>query len=361
MEASACTECGNPLRDGARFCPACGSVVLAEGSADRGDPSAPTASVMSPPPVPTCAACGHTVREGAQFCPACGSNVAAAAAPAALVSSVISTAEDAEVAPPVESVTLAPPPPPADPQVIVAPTAAPAVTAPLLPPTPPSTAAPAMAPPGRPPVSSSSSGRGRGPFGDRRILAAAGGLLVLVIAVVLVVALGGGGSKHGQTASVNTVAHVTSTVAPPASATTKSQAPAAVSTATTETSTTTATSTGTTTGSNTVAQVAGLEAILSLAATGRQALANGNITATIANRRLVLAQLNTFQADTQLAPSVAALKAAETFSLHADTTCGLNCPAAINQNSTNLKTAFLAMFNPIATQYGARTYSPGEI
>ena len=62
-----------------------------------------------------------------------------------------------------------------------------------------------------------------------------------------------------------------------------------------------------------VAQLASVESILDLAGVGRQALAGGNLTAAIANRRQVLQQLNGLQPDAQLAPSVAALKAAETF------------------------------------------------
>lgn len=188
---------------------------------------------------------------------------------------------------------------------------------------------------------------------------------MVVIAVILIFALGGSGSKHGTAPQTNAVAHVSSSAAPPAAtASTTTQTPVAAPAVTSQGNTTTATggtATGTTSTPDPTAQVASVEGILSLAATGRQALANGDIKATIANRRSVLAQLNAFQPDAQLAPSVAALKAAETFSLHADTTCGLSCPASVDQQSTNLKTAFLATFNPIASQYAGRTYTPGQI
>lgn len=77
-------------------------------------------------------------------------------------------------------------------------------------------------------------------------------------------------------------------------------------------------------------------------------MANAHITAIIA-----------LHPGSELSATVQALKAAESYSLHADTTCGLNCPASINQQSTGLKRAFLAMFNPIAARYGAPTHTVG--
>ncbi len=66
--------------------------------------------------------------------------------------------------------------------------------------------------------------------------------------------------------------------------------------------TSTGTSTGTTLAAQTTTQLATLESILNLAETGRQALANGDITATIANRRTVLEELGTRCSPTPSSP-----------------------------------------------------------
>ena len=127
------------------------------------------------------------------------------------------------------------------------------------------------------------------------------------------------------------------------------------------TTATTATTTANGGSAQTLTQLAGLDAILNFAGNGRQALANGDLNAAIANRRSVLQQLAAFKPDAEFASSVQALQAAESFSLHADTTCGLSCSSSINQHSTDLKEAFLSIFNPIAARYGTRTYAAGQI
>ena len=89
------------------------------------------------------------------------------------------------------------------------------------------------------------------------------------------------------------------------------------------------TRTGTTLAAQTTTQLATFDSILNLAETGRQALANGDITTTIANRRTGLQELDALQPDSELSASVQALKAAESDSLQADTTCGLNCSVSV--------------------------------
>jgi hypothetical protein len=74
----------------------------------------------------------------------------------------------------------------------------------------------------------------------------------------------------------------------------------------------------------------------------------------------VVQQLAALRPDAEFAPSVRALQAAESYSLHNDTTCGLSCSSSINQHSTDLKQVFLAIFNPEATKYGAATYRAGQ-
>src|SRR5665647_379551 len=63
---SACTSCQAPLREGAVFCPRCGTPVAAVAPA--------------PPAVSSCAACGAPLEAGAQFCELCGSPTPAAVA-----------------------------------------------------------------------------------------------------------------------------------------------------------------------------------------------------------------------------------------------------------------------------------------
>ena len=305
---------------------------------------------MSPPRESACAECSHALRAGAQFCPACGSAVTTPSAPAAVAPTSApaitpGVEADTELEAPVVALTPSPPP-------TVSPETAPPVDS------------PSVAVPPVPPVDAPPAGRGHRHIDDRRVLVGAAGVLALVLAGVLVLVLTAGGSKHGPSPSAKNVAHTSSTVAPPAaSATSTAQAPR-LTTATTQaeaTTETTVTGTNTTPVSDPTTQIHSLEAILSLAATGRQTLANGDVTAAIANRRSVLARLDAFRPDAELAPSVGALKAAESFSLYADTTCGRNCPASINQHSTNLKQAFLAMFNPIATKYRSAKYTAGQI
>jgi hypothetical protein len=262
---------------------------------------------------------------------------------------------DTELAAPVVAITPSPP-------RTVPPQAAPPVDS------------PSVAIPPVPPVDAPATGRGHRLLDDRRVQVGAGGVLALVLAGILVLVLTSGGAKQGPAPLAKSVARTSSTVTPPAAnASSTAQAPPLttataqappLTTATAQAGVTTATTvTGTTSTpvSNPITQVADLEAILRLAATGRLALANGDITATIANRRSVLTKLDAFHPGAALAPSVAALKAAESFSLYADTTCGLHCSASINQHSTDLKQAFLATFNPIATKYNSATYTAGQI
>jgi RNA polymerase subunit RPABC4/transcription elongation factor Spt4 len=366
MPASACSECGNRVRDGARFCPACGSTVATVALSAHASPPAAAVSVLSPPQMSppresACAECGHALRAGVQFCPACGSAVttppaAAAVVPTSVPAVVPGVEADTELAAPVVALTPSPPP------------TVPPETSPLV-------DSRGVATPPVPPVDQPPTDRGHRRVDDRRVLVGAIGVVALVLAGILVVVLtAGGSSKHGPSPLAKSVAHTSSTVAPPAATatatgqaaplTTSTAQAAPLTTATTQAAATTETrATGTTTTpvSNPITQVASLEAILSLAARGRQALANGDITATIANRRSVLARLDAFHPDAELAASVAALKAAESFSLYADTTCGRNCAASINQHSTDLKQTFLARFNPIATKYGSATYTAGQI
>jgi hypothetical protein len=142
-------------------------------------------------------------------------------------------------------------------------------------------------------------------------------------------------------------ARVSRTVAPPPATTTP---------------TSTTTTTMTTTHANpTVSQLGTFESILKQAESGRQALANGDVTAAIANRRSVVQRLTALRSAAQLAPAVRALRAAESYSLHADTACGRTCPAGVDQRATQLKRAFLAIFNPLAARSGTATYAAGEI
>ncbi len=102
--AQTCTNCGEPLAPGARFCPNCGTLVA--------PPEPP------PPPQPRiCPNCGSTVAPGARFCENCGQRMDAA--PAAGAAPVAPAAPSAPppmaaqppVAPPVPA---APPPAPAN-------------------------------------------------------------------------------------------------------------------------------------------------------------------------------------------------------------------------------------------------------
>jgi hypothetical protein len=172
---------------------------------------------------------------------------------------------------------------------------------------------------------------------------------LLVAAAVLVLALGGNSSKHAAAGAT----HLTKPAAVAPSASTPQPPPAAAGT--------TRTSTGTTSSAQTASQLASLESILNLAGSGRQSLANGDITAAIANRRSVLQELGAFHPNPELSASVRALQAAERYSLQADTTCGLSCSSSIDKRATQLKQAFLAIFNPVAARYNTPTYTAGEI
>ena len=358
MQGTTCSKCGKSIREGAQFCPACGSsVVTAEPPAQGYAPSADDLA-LSPPQGRTCSDCGNSLRDDAQFCPACGSSMATgtAARQRHASSSPIPTMSPQTATPRVQ--------PEADSQS-------------RLRGTPDSsgqtTAIPAMTPPPPNPqaatrqvtlplADSGNAGEAglldwlRSHRTDPRLIAAAGGLLVLVVAAVVVFALGGHSSKHAAAPPK----HATKPAASAARATSPAGSPTAQAPAATA-GTSTGTSTGATLAAQTTTQLATLDSILNLAQTGREALANGDITATIANRRTVLQELAASRPDSELSASVQALKAAESYSLHADTTCGLNCSVSVDQGATRLKQAFLAIFNPIATRYNTPTYTAGQL
>jgi uncharacterized Zn finger protein (UPF0148 family) len=73
-----CPQCGNDVKDGAKFCGNCGWAV-------------PAASAHNAQPAEQhCASCGTALKEGAKFCPNCGGVVAAPA-----VSEPVPPSEDA--------------------------------------------------------------------------------------------------------------------------------------------------------------------------------------------------------------------------------------------------------------------------
>jgi hypothetical protein len=90
-------------------------------------------------------------------------------------------------------------------------------------------------------------------------------------------------------------------------------------------------------------------------------LSKGDITATISNRRAVLQDLSVLHPDPELLASVRALQAAERYSLLADTTCGFGCSPTVDARATELKQAFLTIFNPVAIRHNMPTYSANEI
>jgi len=63
-----CPQCGNDVKDGAKFCSKCGWAV----------PNAPVQNAQ--PAEQRCTSCGTVLKEGARFCPNCGGAVSAAAA-----------------------------------------------------------------------------------------------------------------------------------------------------------------------------------------------------------------------------------------------------------------------------------------
>jgi len=360
MPGTTCTNCGNPRREGAQFCPACGSSAVAAEAPAQGYPPSSAALAISPPQGRTCVDCGNPLREGAQFCPACGSSIVTAAPTQRHTSSsAVPVMTPPTATPRMQPEADSQPRRPGTPDSSGQATSVPA----MMP--PPPNAQPATKQVSLAPDDSATSdesrlrGRLRPRRNDRRMLAVAGGLLALVAAVGLVLALGGHSSRHATgalqratkpPAASRAAASVTS---PAASATAQPTTAAAA--------TNTGTSTGATLAAETTTQLATLDSILNLAETGRQALANGDITATIANRRTVLQELDALQPDSELSASVQALKAAESYSLHADTTCGLSCSVSVDQGATRLKQAFLAIFNPIAARYNTPSYTAGQI
>lgn len=374
MQSTSCTNCGKPVREGAQFCPACGSSVATAEAVDRGYAPSSDILAVSPPQGRTCGDCGNSLREGAQFCPVCGSSTLTglAATPSQTSSSAVPVM-GSPTAPAHVQLETAPEPKLGAQEPRNEDSSKHAASIPTMTPPPPNAeTSPKHVTP--PPDSPGTLGearlvdRSRSRWNNPRVLAAVGGLLVVGVAVAAVFLLGGQSSRHPAAAPEHATKPAAAAASPAASVT----SPAPESTAQpptaatgTSTGTTAGTSTGTSTGTalaaQTTAQLATLESILNLAETGRQALANGDITATIANRRTVLQELGAFQPDSELFASVQALKAAESYSLHADTTCGLNCSATVDQGATSLKQAFLAIFNPIATRYNTPTYTAGQI
>ena len=195
----------------------------------QASPTAAAVSVLSPPQMSppresACAECGHALRAGAQFCPACGSAVttslAASVVPTSVPAIIPGVEADTELAAPVVALTPSPPP-------TVPPETAPPVDS------------PSVAVPPVPPVDAPPAGRGHRRVDDRRVLVGAVGVLALVLAGILVLVLTAGGSKHGPSPLARSVAHTSSTVAPPAaSATATAQVPP-LTTATTQAGATT--------------------------------------------------------------------------------------------------------------------------
>jgi len=183
-------------------------------------------------------------------------------------------------------------------------------------------------------------------------IAAGGGLLVLVVAAVVVFALGGHSTKHAA--------------APPKHAT-KPAAPSLLlpprlaQPPNTTAGTSIGTSTGTPPAAQTTTQLAALDSILNLAETGRQALADGDITTTIANRRTVLQELDALQPESELSASVQALKGGRKLFAARRHDVRTELFSQRRPGATRLKQAFLDIFNPIATRYNTPTYTAGEI
>ena len=85
-----CRECGSPLREEAKFCPLCGTMIPREVRAEKSPFPASPASHVPPsgekspaPKAHVCRNCGSPLREGSKFCLNCGSPVAIAAEPSA--------------------------------------------------------------------------------------------------------------------------------------------------------------------------------------------------------------------------------------------------------------------------------------
>ena len=73
VQSPVCAGCGNPLPEGAGFCPKCGRPV---------SPAAPPPPTPQPQPrPPVCAHCGNVVPAGARFCAHCGQEVSIPAPP----------------------------------------------------------------------------------------------------------------------------------------------------------------------------------------------------------------------------------------------------------------------------------------
>ncbi len=358
MHGSTCTNCGEQLREGAQFCPGCGSAVVAVQAPTQSQTPSSAVLLVSPPSENACANCGSSLRERAQFCPGCGSAVVAVQAPAqsqtpSSAVSVMRAPTGASTTAPIEPAALSGP----EPQSRVSRTpdsALKAASVPGMPAPPPHTqpvSTPVTMSPVDPPTPSKSAFRGRPRLhlDNRRVLAAGAGLVLLVAAAVLALALGSNSSKPAAAGPTHPTRPAT--VAPAASTPQPSAAPAG----------TTGASTDTTSSVQTTGQLASLDSILNLARSGRQSLANGDITAAIANRRSVLQELGALHPDPELSASVRALQAAERYSLQADTTCGLNCSASIDKRATQLKQAFLAIFNPVAMRHNTPAYTAGQI
>jgi RNA polymerase subunit RPABC4/transcription elongation factor Spt4 len=68
-----CLQCGNEVKDGAKFCAKCGCAVPAAG--------VPTATVQAASVEKRCASCGTVLKDGVKFCPKCGGAISADVSP----------------------------------------------------------------------------------------------------------------------------------------------------------------------------------------------------------------------------------------------------------------------------------------
>ncbi len=64
-----CENCGNQVREGAKFCSKCGNSI------SRQDNSSAEQSVQAAETLKKCAKCGNVLGEEAKFCPNCGSSI----------------------------------------------------------------------------------------------------------------------------------------------------------------------------------------------------------------------------------------------------------------------------------------------
>jgi serine/threonine protein kinase len=108
-----------------------------------------------------------------------------------------------------------------------------------------------------------------------------------------------------------------------------------------------------------------ISSILDLSQQGRTLTINGQYSAAIANRQKVLDRIDGLTLASQLEPSRRLLRRAVQASLQADqallqcTTCAST--QAANKRATDLKQQFVIAFNPYATRYLRRSFSPDSL